>query len=76
MNTNIIDNSSGEGVSLLRLTAVKERTGLGRSSIYDLMSRGLFPKPIHIRGTRVVTWSSRDLADFVASQLQNSEAGQ
>ena len=38
-----------------RRPAVEEITGLSRSSIYDLMSKGHFPKPIKI-SARAVAW--------------------
>ncbi|GLK71563.1 helix-turn-helix transcriptional regulator [Ancylobacter dichloromethanicus] len=33
-------------LKLLRLDDVKAATGLGRSSLYDLMARGEFPRPV------------------------------
>ncbi|MGO8719809.1 MAG: helix-turn-helix transcriptional regulator [Acidobacteriaceae bacterium] len=35
-------------VSLERLTEVKSRTGLCKSAIYDLISKGKFPKPVSL----------------------------
>lgn len=39
---------------LLRLPKVIERTGLSRSSIYALITKGMFPAPVRI-GERVST---------------------
>jgi len=41
--------------NILRLPAVKARTGLSRSSIYAFVKQGRFPRPIHI-GPRSVGW--------------------
>jgi len=47
---------------LLRLTAVKERTGCSQSKLYALMQRGDFPRPIKLDGcalwpeSKVVAW--------------------
>jgi len=32
----------------LRLPKVRQRTGLGRSTIYHLVARGLFPAPVRL----------------------------
>ena len=40
---------------ILRLPAVKARTGLGRSTLYDAMARGDFPQPMKL-GLRAVGW--------------------
>jgi prophage regulatory protein len=39
----------------LRRPAVEEMTGLNRSSIYEYMAKGTFPKPIRL-GPRAVGW--------------------
>lgn len=44
----------------LRLPKVIERTGLSRSSIYAMISDGLFPAPVRI-GRRAVAWREADL---------------
>lgn len=39
----------------LRRPDVEAATGLSRSTIYDMMARGEFPRPIRI-GRRAVAW--------------------
>jgi prophage regulatory protein len=41
--------------SILRLPAVKTRTGLSRSTIYLRVSQGKFPRPVSLGG-RAVGW--------------------
>jgi prophage regulatory protein len=41
--------------SILRLPAVKTRTGLSRSTIYLRVSQGTFPRPVSLGG-RAVGW--------------------
>jgi hypothetical protein len=41
--------------TILRLPAVKTRTGLSRSTIYLRVSQGTFPKPVSLGG-RAVGW--------------------
>lgn len=38
-----------------RLPTVMQATGLGRSTIYRLVSKGAFPPPVHL-GPRAVAW--------------------
>lgn len=58
--------------SLLRLDAVRERTGLGRSTLYALIQRGSFPKPIAILGTRISAWPSSAVDAWVARQIEEA----
>ena len=49
---------------LLRLPEVISRVGLGRSTIYLLVSRAEFPRPISI-GDRAVAWVESDIDAWV-----------
>ena len=53
----------------IRLEAVKRATGLGRSTIYDLMSTGSFPKPVKIGNGKAVAWSTREVASWQRDKL-------
>ncbi len=52
---------------MLRLAAVKQRTGMPKSTIYDRMSKGEFPKPRKI-GPRAVAWLSSDVDQWINSR--------
>lgn len=54
---------------IMRLPAVKAATGLGRTSIYDLMKDGRFPKSHRIAGAHAVGWDSLEIESWVAEQL-------
>lgn len=56
---------------LLRLPAVMERTGRGKSSIYADMAAGTFPTPVRL-GTRGVAWKESEIDAWVNS-LQTAE---
>lgn len=47
----------------LRLPAVKRLTGLGRSTIYRLMSLHEFPSPVKV-SKRAVAWRRTDLEQW------------
>ena len=60
-------------ITLIRLPAVLERTGLGRSMLYELMERAEFPRPVKIAGGRLNFWSDKEVDDWVAERLAQRE---
>lgn len=54
---------------ILRLPDVKAASGLGRTTIYDLMKEGRFPKARRIAGAHAVGWDSLEIEAWVAEQL-------
>lgn len=53
---------------LLRLQAVREATGLGRSSLYSLIKRGEFPNSIKLT-ERTVAWDSAAVAAWIHERV-------
>ena len=51
-----------------RLAGVKSRTGLARSTIYDLIKKGRFPPPIHL-GQRSVGWIESELSAWIEERI-------
>jgi len=51
----------------LRRPAVEKATGLSRSTIYDMMDRGEFPRPIRI-GRRAVAWPESAVVAWLAAR--------
>ena len=49
---------------LLRLEEVMQRTALGRSTIYDRVSRGLFPEPVRL-GRKCTRWIDEDINAWI-----------
>lgn len=49
-----------EDMAILRLSEVKRLTGLCRSSIYQMMKDGTFPRSVSL-GYRAVGWMSYDI---------------
>jgi len=56
---------------ILKLPEVMNATGLSRSSIYEFMKKGLFPKTISL-GVRAVGWLESDIANWINGR-PNSE---
>jgi prophage regulatory protein len=57
---------------LLRLRKVLELTGLGRSTVYRMMSERTFPSPVKL-GRRAVAWKSADVEQWTLSRPPISE---
>jgi prophage regulatory protein len=57
--------------SILRLPAVKTRTGLSRSTIYLRVSQGTFPRPVSLGG-RAVGWVDEEIQLWVAERIAAS----
>jgi prophage regulatory protein len=55
---------------LIRLPQVKAMVGLGRSSIYDRIKKGEFPKPIKVG--RVSGWIEAEVEVWISEQIQAS----
>lgn len=53
---------------LLRLPAVKERTGLSRSSIYRNEAAGTFPRRVKI-GENTTAWLAADIDRWIAERV-------
>lgn len=54
-------------MQLERLPQVLQRTTLSRAHLYNLMSKGHFPKPCRI-GKRAVGWRSDDVDQWIESR--------
>lgn len=54
-------------VKHLRRRSVEEVTGLSRSTIYSLMARGEFPRPVRLTA-RAVAWPETDVAEWLAQR--------
>jgi prophage regulatory protein len=56
---------------ILRLSDVKERTGLSRSTIYLYISDGIFPRPINL-GARCVGWLESEIDSWIEKCIHKS----
>jgi prophage regulatory protein len=60
-------------LAILRRKQVEARTGLSRSTIYQRVADGTFPKPVNI-GVRAVGWVESEVTDWLNSQVQQSRS--
>ena len=54
-------------MQVLRLKKLMEVSGLSRSTIYDLMKAGTFPKPLKL-GPRAVGWLQSDVEAWLSGK--------
>lgn len=59
---------------LLRRRQVEALTGLRRSTIYERMARGQFPRPVRL-GTRAVAWLASEIDSWIAARIAESRPG-
>ncbi|MBE0624409.1 MAG: AlpA family transcriptional regulator [Burkholderiales bacterium] len=65
------DNFHKSIATILRLTTVKARTGLSRSTIYLRIRTGEFPAQVSL-GPRAVGWLEEDIERWIAAQVERS----
>lgn len=53
--------------AILRRRHVEQRTGLSRSTLYQYMKDGSFPKPVQL-GLRAVGWLESDVSRWIAAR--------
>lgn len=51
----------------LRRRAVEDLTGLSRSTIYSLMSKDAFPRPVKLTG-KAVAWPESKIGEWLAQR--------
>lgn len=61
---------------LIKRKQVLERTGLSNSGMYELIARGLFPKPVKPTGARSSAWVEEEVDQFIASCIAQRDANE
>jgi prophage regulatory protein len=74
MATSFTDQSSMLPTTILRRKQVIAKTGLARSTIYDHMRRGTFPKPIRL-GDKIVGWIESEVNAWLNDQITKCRQG-
>jgi len=57
--------------TILRLPAVKQSTGLSRSTIYLRVAQGTFPQPVRLGG-RSVGWLEHEVEEWVQKRIDET----
>lgn len=56
----------------LRLNTVKAITGLSRSTIYEMMNKGLFPQKVSL-GANSVAWVSSEIEQWIDDRISQRD---
>ena len=57
---------------LIKLKEVIEKTSLGRSTIYEFMTQGTFPKQVSL-GAKSVAWLESEVDDWIMERIGERE---
>lgn len=60
-------------MKILRISEVRKITGLGRSTLYDMISAGCFPRQVRI-GKRAVGWLEPEIETWVGSKVSERDS--
>lgn len=60
--------------TLIRRKEVQARTGLARSTIYQHIKAGTFPKPVQLVG-RTVGWVESEVSDWIVQRIRTARGG-
>lgn len=60
-----------DGERLIRLSEVKQRVGLGKTLIYEMISEGRFPKPYKVTPA-AARWSEREIDAWIAAVTEHA----
>lgn len=59
--------------TIWRLPEVLRRTGLSRSTIYEMIGKGDFPQQVKL-GPRAVGWIAQDIVDWIETRIDASRS--
>jgi prophage regulatory protein len=71
VRTNKEMSFNSNNLAILRLNQVEKVVGLKHSTIYDMVDRGTFPKPIHLT-QRAVGWLSHEVQGWLNDRIAAS----
>jgi len=60
--------------AILRRPQVERRTGLSRSTLYQYIQDGHFPKPLQL-GPRAVGWLESEVSEWIAARSRTARGG-
>jgi prophage regulatory protein len=76
MNNTRNSNLDSQPYQLIRIKTVIVLTALSKSYIYQLVSKGKFPKPINlVPGGSSVAWIEQEVLGWIDSRIQERDNG-
>ncbi len=74
-NSILEDADMVTATKFLKLPEVQNRTGKSRSSIYQGIDAGTFPKQVKIGGPRAVGWIESEIEAYIQACIEASRSG-
>ncbi|WP_420447580.1 helix-turn-helix transcriptional regulator [Candidatus Palauibacter sp.] len=68
------EQQNGPPIRLLRMSQVRDRTGLSRSTIRRWVAQGFFPQPIKL-GENVVGWIEAEIDAWIRERIADTRGG-
>ena len=68
-----MNETTSRAPSILRRAQVQARTGLSRSTIYQYIQDGHFPRPLRL-GPRAVGWLESEVSAWIAGRTSSAKA--
>lgn len=62
-----------DAVTFIRRKAVLQRTGLPASTLYELINRDAFPRPVQL-STRAVGWIEAEVNEWIEAKIAERDA--
>lgn len=66
------DRTPPEPRRFLRLPDVKRRTGLSKSTLYDRIRAGTFPKPVPLGGS-LAAWVESEVEEWMSARIEQRD---
>ena len=61
----------GVGLRIVRHAQVREKIGLSEAKLFDMIAKGIFPKPFKlVSGGRAVGWIESDVDQWILDRKQ------
>ncbi|HEN9559530.1 helix-turn-helix transcriptional regulator [Acinetobacter baumannii] len=70
---NLSNENQSKNLRLIRRKEVQNKTGFGPSSIYAMMAKGQFPKPIKLSERRVA-WIESEIDQWIYERIAQHQA--
>lgn len=65
---------NGQAMVFIRQPEVLRRTALSRSTLYELIGKGEFPKPLKL-GERINCWPEHEISAWQRTALETARGG-
>ena len=66
---------SAKAYEIERINQVTKRTGNSKSSIYNYIGEGTFPKPVKL-GPRSVGWLRHEVDEWIVAKIEQRDLGE